>query len=331
MDPLPTTDLATHMALCEFEEGDLALLRDFRDVIAPKMETVLERFYRHLENDPEANRILAAQDVRQQAKQAQTRHWLDRVFSGRFDADYERAAAQIGYSHLKTGVDLRLFIGGYRYILQEFRTAIRSLGGQDPARTVAMWLAVEKAIFLDMEIAASAYAAGSMRALKEMALTDQLTRAPNRRGVSEIGNRAFAEARRHRRPLSVALFDLDRFKQVNDTYGHSSGDEVLYGFARCLEGELRASDAFGRWGGEEFLVLMPSTRAEEAANLLARVLESLRSKTFHSGDRPFYVTSSVGVACTQPDDASFETVVARADAALYAAKDAGRDRLRLAA
>jgi two-component system cell cycle response regulator len=155
--------------------------------------------------------------------------------------------------------------------------------------------------------------------LEEHLFEDPLTRLHNRRFVFGQLAALVSGARRHRRPLAVAMVDLDAFKAVNDRHGHETGDRVLVAAGEALQRALRAEDVLGRLGGEEFLALLPDTDAEAAA----RAAERLRAAVAQAGG-PVRVTASVGWAvlraAERPDD-----LVRRADNALYDAKAAGRD------
>lgn len=137
-------------------------------------------------------------------------------------------------------------------------------------------------------------------------------------------------ARRHQRPLSVVLADLDHFKRVNDTYGHAAGDQVLRIFGGLLLGRLRGSDHVGRLGGEEFLMVLPETTASMAQGVAEALRISLEKEIIEHQDRVFHVTCSLGVAQLLPGEADGGAMLARADAALYTAKSSGRNRTALA-
>ncbi len=134
-----------------------------------------------------------------------------------------------------------------------------------------------------------------------------------------------AHARRGILPVTIAMLDLDNFKQVNDTLGHATGDKVLKGFADVAKRLLRDGDLLGRWGGEEFLLVMPGATPGSAQPVLARLRAGVRNRLLPSRQ----VTFSAGVAAHRGVE-SAETLLSRADAALYAAKHAGRDRVELA-
>ena len=163
------------------------------------------------------------------------------------------------------------------------------------------------------------------RLVERQALVDGLTGLANRRACSDALQAEVARAERLGTPLSVVLADLDGFKDVNDAHGHAVGDEVLRTFAGVLRETLRGSDVAGRWGGEEFLLLLPGADEEGAAQLAERVRLGLSTRRIASAPG-LRVTASFGVAAHAPDS-SAEQLVGAADGALYRAKDAGKDRV----
>lgn len=164
--------------------------------------------------------------------------------------------------------------------------------------------------------------AQTMRTLAE---TDALTGLPNRRAVSDRLQAAMALAQRTGQPLSVGLIDVDRFKLINDRFGHATGDDVLRVISGTMYRELRASDVLGRWGGEEFLMMAPCTSREAAAALAERVRGAVAAQGFAHGE---LVTISIGLAECRPGD-QIDTLLRRADEALYRAKNSGRNRIEV--
>jgi diguanylate cyclase (GGDEF)-like protein len=164
------------------------------------------------------------------------------------------------------------------------------------------------------------------RRIEELAELDELTGCFNRRCIMRALEEEMARAQRLNNPCSVALIDLDWFKRVNDAYGHPTGDEVLRTFAITMFANIRSTDKFGRYGGEEFLLVLPDTAADDAVGMLDRlraIVSELDWSAFSSGMR---VTISAGLATLRPDEAS-DTLLARADRALYASKAHGRNRI----
>ena len=162
-------------------------------------------------------------------------------------------------------------------------------------------------------------------ALERLARTDALTGVANRLRATESLERLLRLARRRGEWLSLALLDLDHFKQVNDRYGHEVGDEVLQGVAALLASSFRADDVVGRWGGEEFIVGMYDGTKLRLARALEQILVRLRQRQFLARDgSQFHVTYSAGVAQFPEDGTDVQELYRAADAALYGAKDAGR-------
>jgi diguanylate cyclase (GGDEF)-like protein/PAS domain S-box-containing protein len=168
-----------------------------------------------------------------------------------------------------------------------------------------------------------------MRELEQAAFVDTLTRIPNRRYMEEQLTRLVEEFKSSSDAITVGLFDLDHFKLANDRYGHQAGDAVLCTVARTLQNCLRSSDILGRWGGDEFLLLMPRTSEKAAAGILERCCTLVKHSATRHQDSEIRVTLSLGAAgCTSGDSAL--SLLARADAQLYRAKQAGRDQWQLA-
>ncbi|MES2624719.1 MAG: diguanylate cyclase [Pseudomonadota bacterium] len=164
------------------------------------------------------------------------------------------------------------------------------------------------------------------RVLMEQATTDELTGVMNRRSVLKSASEIFAIARRHERPLSVVMIDADNFKQINDTYGHDAGDKVLIALTACIADDLRTSDLFGRFGGEEFIVVMPEAAIDEATVAAKRMLERIRALRVTVSSRQIRFTVSIGISSMNDEATELKELIHMADTALYAAKHAGRDR-----
>ncbi|HEP9045259.1 TPA: biofilm formation regulator diguanylate cyclase SiaD [Pseudomonas aeruginosa] len=167
-------------------------------------------------------------------------------------------------------------------------------------------------------------------ALKEASIRDPLTGLPNRRMLLERLREENERSQRHGQSYVLAMLDVDFFKQVNDTWGHDSGDRVLVEIARAMESELREYDLCGRWGGEEFLLLLPQTRLQDAGPVLERVRDSVRTLAVRVGTEALSVTASVGVTEHRIGE-TYSQTVNRADAALLDAQRSGRDKCVFAA
>lgn len=158
---------------------------------------------------------------------------------------------------------------------------------------------------------------------------DPLTHSLNRRGLDEEFAREAARADRYKTPFSVSLIDIDNFKKLNDKRGHQVGDDALVHLVKVTKEELRITDHVARLGGEEFLILLPNTGIDEAEQILVRLQRSLTKTYFLDKDEHVLITFSAGVAERVPGEAQ-EAAIARADAAMYLAKQTGKNRVCIA-
>lgn len=164
----------------------------------------------------------------------------------------------------------------------------------------------------------------------EITNTDALTLLPNRRKIIIDLQEEVIRSTRYRTPLSISLVDIDNFKEVNDTYGHTVGDEALRVVSARLREQVRQPDMLGRYGGEEFLIVLPDSELNSAAEQAARLCGHLRGMPIESQGHNFSVTISLGVAQFNIGRENWEQFLHRADMALYQAKDNGRDRWAVA-
>lgn len=167
------------------------------------------------------------------------------------------------------------------------------------------------------------------RRLEELATVDELTGLWNRRQFTQMLGRELDRARRTGARLALAMVDIDQFKSINDACGHAFGDLVLRGVAKALQGGARSTDIVARYGGDEFMVLMPDTSAEEAASAAERIRKALDGRRISDGSRTMRITVSAGISALEPGGpADADGLVRAADEALYAAKHSGRDCTR---
>jgi diguanylate cyclase (GGDEF)-like protein len=160
---------------------------------------------------------------------------------------------------------------------------------------------------------------------EEVSHVDALTCLPNRRQVLKQLQNEVIRAERYNTLLSISMIDIDHFKRVNDTYGHTVGDQVLFQLANILQESIRDPDTVGRYGGEEFLVVLPNTRLKNAAEQASRLLKRIR-ETDINVEETIHVTVSIGIAEYMHGKENWQKCLSRADLALYEAKNGGRDR-----
>jgi diguanylate cyclase (GGDEF)-like protein len=163
--------------------------------------------------------------------------------------------------------------------------------------------------------------------LEIMASIDPLTNLLNRREMQEVIDRVYASAKRSAKPLSLILFDLDRFKMLNDNYGHDIGDKILIGISEVAKRTLRTSDWLSRWGGEEFLAILPDTDENGAHNIAERLREAVEQFYLELNSQKIKTSASIGIASYPRDGDTPDFLIKAADAALYEAKKTGRNRV----
>jgi diguanylate cyclase (GGDEF)-like protein len=168
--------------------------------------------------------------------------------------------------------------------------------------------------------------AASLEQVQQLASHDELTGTLNRRSLMAALERERSRSERSGAPFSIAMIDLDHFKRVNDTHGHAAGDEVLRALAATVHGTMRTTDVFGRYGGEEFLMILFGTTPALALKAMERIRAALTAKNWSSIAQDLSVTLSAGIASHRKGE-SIEQLLHRADLALYQAKDAGRNTI----
>ena len=163
--------------------------------------------------------------------------------------------------------------------------------------------------------------------LEQLVLTDPLTGVPNRRYLLQAGEQEFSRTRRYQRPLSIMMIDIDYFRNINNDYGHDVGDKALKLVATTIQQCLRSVDGFGRFGGEEFVVLLPETKIEDALSVAERIRQSVAQISMELKSIHRQITVSIGVADFINTDESLDQLLKRADQALFKAKDQGRNQI----
>ncbi len=210
--------------------------------------------------------------------------------------------------------DIRAISVQQRLVMQRLSIAV----------SVLLVLMVSAAITLCMAVI---YLHRQRNVMHELMLTDELTGLYNRRHLVNVASAALTQAQRNRAPLSLLLLDLDHFKQINDTYGHPAGDEVLRQVSKKLRELSRPSDTLARIGGEEFCLLMPNTATHDAIQAADRLRQEIEANTLRGMKLHANPTISIGVTSCKSGSLTFEQLYSLADKALYKAKALGRNRV----
>ena len=167
------------------------------------------------------------------------------------------------------------------------------------------------------------YGLNQARLLSE---TDDLTGIYNMRGFSIVVDRLFGQAVRYNRPATMLMIDSDNLKAVNDQYGHEAGNRLLKLTAKCIETELRHTDVLARYGGDEFVALLPDTASDRAIEVAQRIIQAVADTPLEYEGKKIKTSVSIGLACYPEDGRSIDAVQGRADRAMYTAKEQGRNR-----
>lgn len=232
---------------------------------------------------------------------------------------------------LRTALAALIFLWGFYVLLDVAMWTVEPLQPISRSALLAVHLfnlSVVFAMFSYLSFFYLKIVNSAQRKLRHMAATDPLTGLFNRRHMIELAERELARFQRSQHPIGVLLLDIDYFKAINDSHGHDIGDKVLVEVANGIKSELRSQDLIARWGGEEFLAVLPDTDLEQARSSAERVRQALMRQQWCFGGKPVAVTISVGVSEFQDGD-ELKSAINRADKALYRCKDNGRNRVEV--
>lgn len=329
------------LALMELSAADIPILQQVqRDVIQPCSTEIMDSFYDFLQGFDEMTGFLGSQDHINRLKITQ-KEYLD-SFGVNFNAvSYFEYRLRVGVAHERVGLPLHLYLAAYRTLQTLIQAALPAHVCQQASLYAQYMHSISKIVILDTSLAIDAYTRNRIDYMKAslQALTqerdvlttqimhDTLTGTLSRRFILETLNKQLAQlSRQPDRHLSIALMDLDHFKQVNDSFGHLVGDKVLYEFCRVVSTHVREQDYFGRFGGEEFLLILTGIAPDQALQAIHRIREATYRQVFTHDGKHIPLTVSIGFTTARPDE-KVDDLIVRADNALYQAKQAGRNQV----
>ena len=310
-------------------------------VIKPNVVSIIDRFCDSLTRIEEFNGIICKHSSLERLRNALETYLLSLGVDFQ-QRHYFEERLRIGSIHQDLGVPQSLYQSSFRFLqgllIQFVPRAMRS----DPDAFEEIVQFIVKITALDMSLAVESYCTarvsdlehslmserGKIERLHRLAHTDWLTNLHNHSSCRNFLARTLDHARSEQVPLSVIMADLDHFKNINDTHGHLTGDRVLQIVATRMLTSVRAGDEIGRYGGEEFLFILPNAGLSEGRAVAERVRANISKDTIHENDAQLSVSMSLGVAEARDSD-DVNSLIARADSALYAAKLAGRDRVHI--
>lgn len=326
---LTPEEIAQRKEFLEFTQDDTHLLKEIHQYITTHAIDgfFTESFYRHLFSFTPLQKFLPDAATIHRLKAAQSRYF-NRLTQGNYNEEYIHDRLRVGYVHQKIGLEPKWYTGAYRKYLSELLPILREITGKDDERFINTFDALLKVVFFDMELALDTYFHGDRQQLLHMANHDALTGLPNRNLLHDRLSQAILHAEREAGKLAVLFIDLDRIKTINDSLGHSIGDNVISGMSVRITGCLREHDTVARLGGDEFVVVLLDVEKEEnIASVAEKILRSIE-QAIKVEAQEFFVTASMGIALYPADGATPEELLKNADTAMYRAKQEGRNTFR---
>lgn len=310
-------ELELRKRLFHLTEEDIERLRNARSLVEPHVGRIIEELYAEITDHPEASLLIGDSESLARLQRAMYRY-VTELFSGLYDLDYVQTRLRIGLVHKRIGVEPKLYLAA-QHFLQNLLCELLQEVVVDPDAGVAVCRSLRHLLQFDTTLVFDTYIrslvseietahsrveqyARDLEAkirertseLEELSRTDPMTGLRNVRHLDETLTRTLRAAERRGEPVTLGYLDLDGFKEINDRHGHLRGDEVLRNFARVLVRAVRAEDTCFRYGGDEFCVVLPNCRAEDAAEILGpRLVEAL-------GPGPPRLGFSLGLAETGP-------------------------------
>jgi diguanylate cyclase (GGDEF)-like protein len=325
------------LSLLDLGETDLPFVDPLHQrVLTPEaVAPLIQRFYDRLMGHEPARSILSSYD--QARLQGLQERYLSTLAVAFNTEQYFEARLRVGVSHARVGVPLSLYLLAFSLLQQ---LILERVGQSDlsPEEGRGVAALVLKATALDVMLATEVYHLSEVRKLegsmqhlrreqerlRQAVETDELTGLLSRATVLQLLDESLEVAKRKGQPLCLAMADLDHFKRINDEHGHLMGDQVLRGVASRVRSAIRDFDAAGRYGGEEFLLILENTSLHTAQQVAERVRRRVADGPVHLHELAVPITISQGLAEVGPQDTA-ESLLARADQALYQAKLSGRN------
>ncbi|MDH5327492.1 MAG: diguanylate cyclase [Gammaproteobacteria bacterium] len=310
-----------------------------QEVIVPNFPLIMNAFFDGFTSHPEVKTFIKDEAAGKRIKKIITTFLLS-LGSGFDSRKYFEHRLHVGLAHGDVGLSLSLYLCAYRGLTQSIINHFPQTVRDDQQHYEQLVEFLYKINALDMSLAIETYHGAQVQNLEasitgirsqaaefqKKAITDALTGIVNREQVFTELSRALEQSRENRTPICLAMADIDHFKKVNDSHGHQVGDSVLIDVARRIKASLRGKDVVGRYGGEEFMLILHNIPLDTAQKIAQRIRLRIADHPINLADLILSVTMSFGLTMARPED-TVETLVKRADEALYAAKHGGRNKV----
>ena len=323
--------------LLGLDYDSLKHLADFKSLIEENIEIIVDEFYEKQTKIDEISLLIGDADTLRRLRAAQSKYVID-LFSGHYDAQYVNNRLRIGMVHKRIGVEPKLYLSAIRTLKEiVFKTLSNTIKKEDLLSNILETL--DKLLYFDITFAFDTYIASLLgeievakrqteiyaksledkvaertRQLEEKVKLDPLTNIYNKRAMQDLLRRELAAAKRHQTTLSIVYFDIDNFKDINDTYGHEKGDEVLKTIGQALHNSTREVDIPCRYGGDEFCLILPECEIDNAKAICEKLIK------LFTGKYPDF-SLSIGIAATGPNEfVDGEQIIKLADEKMYLAK-----------
>jgi len=337
-------DIKQRLMMCGLGPQDALRLGIAREIIADHIDYLVDSFYGHLLKFSELSRFIA-DPQRLTGLRLSLIQYLTSLGQDMESQGYFEGRLRVGTTHEKIGILPKWYIVAISQMQSTLSVLIAKHAEEDTYEKSLVIASVQKALYLDIALAVETYHRTSMRRIehllkqaeqdqdqiRELAQTDQLTGLSNRRHFMELLDSEYYRSRRYDRSLCVLLLDLDDFKNINDTYGHHMGDEVLQRVGKLIYEQVRSSDFCGRLGGEELGIALVETPLYTAEMIADRIRTAIVREEFGEGEKRFSISTSVGLANTTSDQSNAADLLREADEALYRAKARGKNQVCITA
>ncbi len=322
------------VGLDDFSRDDVRLLHD-KVLNRETTEAIVDRFYQQILQHPQIGLLLSSFDIGH-LKERQVQFFTD--FGVRFsEAGYFESRARVGVAHARVGVPLSLYLASFGLLQSLVLEAVQERV-ESPQERLTLGLLAVRLTSLDIALATEVFHGARLevmdrslkhleserRSLREQLEQDALTGASSRTSLLRELQMGIERSGKTGQPLVVIMADLDHFKVVNDTHGHLVGDKVLREVAARIKAALREFDLVGRYGGEEFVIILENTSSHTANQVAERIRQRIGGEPIHVGAQSVNITLSQGLALRRDGEDS-QVLLRRADQAMYKAKQAGRN------